>query len=158
MVRRRKAQQYAEAASADARWKAMVAKMPRNMQDSAASSLPGSLRAQFGDGAALLPPAAHCLSTHIIECCSKEAGPSTAAYVMAEVMPASVHICSRRRTFLILTGAAASQAAGEKGLQAEHRDLLLKGWAISHEEIQICKKVRWPQQPATAGMCTKMCT
>lgn len=55
MARRRKAQQAAEAASADARWKAMVAKMPRNMQDSAASSLPGSLRAQFGDGAAPLP-------------------------------------------------------------------------------------------------------
>jgi hypothetical protein len=74
MARRRKAQQYAEAASADARWKAMVAKMPRNMQDSAASSLPGSLRAQFGDGAAPLPPAAHCLSMHSMGCYFKGCG------------------------------------------------------------------------------------
>jgi hypothetical protein len=68
MARRRRAQRVAEEEAAEARYKAMVAKMPRDMQDSAASSLPGSLRAQFGDGEAPIAGCRCLIANH--ECCA----------------------------------------------------------------------------------------
>lgn len=50
--------------------------MPRDMQDSAASSLPGSLRAQYGDGAVMVL-ADHCLSMRIGSRYVNDAGPCT---------------------------------------------------------------------------------
>jgi len=57
LAARRKRARKAEAAAtaAEERLKQMALRLPKDMNDSAGSSLPGSLRVQFGDAGARLP-------------------------------------------------------------------------------------------------------